>query len=232
MIPKIIHQTAKTKDISWEERHLVDRMRSKLPDWKYKFHDDNDNEQLVMKYFPKYLEKYRAIPRGVAKADISRLIYMFVYGGFYFDTDYKLYQKIPEWMLKKEQLLMESRENPLEYKIGNAILASEPGGSFYKGLLENIFESDELSNLQENRVELVTGPEALTDYYMKNKELYKNCVTIIPRLYFNPPITHYGLIVKRGKESIGAHLCWGSWRSGSLIKRIFIYIQRKIQALS
>ena len=52
------------------------------------FHDDNDNEQLVMKYFPQYLEKYRVIPKGVAKADISRLIYMYVYGGFYFDTDH------------------------------------------------------------------------------------------------------------------------------------------------
>jgi mannosyltransferase OCH1-like enzyme len=230
MIPKIIHQTAKTKAISWEERRLVDRMKRKLPDWKYMFHDDNDNEQLVKKYFPNFLEKYRAIPRGVAKADISRLIYMYVYGGFYFDTDYKLYQEIPEWMLEKKQLLMESREDPSEYKLGNAILASEPGGSFYKGFIEHIFESDELNHLKENRVELVTGPEALTNYYMQHKDLYENCVSIIPRMYFHTPSTCHGLIIKREKESIGAHLCWGSWRSGSLVKRIFIFIQRKIQA--
>jgi len=230
MIPKIIHQTAKTKDISWEERRLVDRMRSKLSDWKYMFHDDNDNEQLVKRYFPKFLEKYRAIPQGVAKADISRLIYMYVYGGFYFDTDYKLYQRIPEWMLEKEQLLMESRDNPLEYKLGNAILASEPGGSFYKGFIEHIFNSEELSNLRENRVELVTGPEALTNYYMQNKSMYEKDVTIISRNYFNPPIVFHGLIIQTSKDSLGAHLCWGSWRSGSLIKRIFIFIKRKIQA--
>lgn len=231
MIPKIIHQTARTKQISWEERRLVRRMQRILHGWTYMFHDDEDNERLIAQYFPQYLKQYQAISRGVAKADIARLVYMYVYGGFYFDTDYKLFHHIPEWMLEKEQLLMESREKAEEYKLGNAILASKAGGAFYKGFIEHIFESPELSGIQENRVELVTGPEALTAYYMNNKVLYEKSVTIVPRPYFNPPLKFYGLCIKASKESLGAHLCWGSWRSGSVIKRLFIYLQRKMQAV-
>lgn len=230
MIPKIIHQTARSQDISWEERRLVKKIKHILSDWQYVFHDDEDNEKLIAKYFPHYLKSYNSIPKGVAKADIARLVYMYVYGGFYFDTDYKLFRAIPDWMLDKEQLLMESREKQEEYKLGNAILASAPGGKFYKDFIEHIFESVELSHLKENRVELVTGPEALTAFYLKNKEMYED-VTIVPRTYFNPPIKFYGLLVDTSKDSLGAHLCWGSWRSGIIIKCIYVFLQRKIQAI-
>ena len=88
MIPKIIHQTARTKDISWEENVLVRRMQNKLKGWTYMFHDDDDNDRLVKTYFPEYYNVFSSISKGVAKADIARLIYLYVYGGFYFDTDY------------------------------------------------------------------------------------------------------------------------------------------------
>lgn len=231
MIPKIIHQTARTIHISWEEKMLVKRMKTKLSDWNYMFHDDTDNEKLIKENFPQYLDIYKSIPKGVAKADIARLVYLYVYGGFYFDTDYKILKEIPDWMLTKQQLLMESRNSEKEYKLGNAILASEPFGPFYKGFIEHIFKQPEITNLQENRVEFVTGPEALTAYYLENKDLYKENVTIIQRIYFNPPILNHGLIIKKAQDTIGLHYCWGSWRSGSLIKRVYIFLKRKIQAI-
>lgn len=231
MIPKIIHQTARSIDISWEERRLVKRMQWKLYDWNYMFHDDNNNENLIAEYFPQYLSRFRKIPKGVAKADICRLVYMYVYGGFYFDTDYKLFSKIPSWMLEYESLLMESRNSPTEYKLGNAILASSPGCIFFKDLICYIFEKGELENLAENRVELVTGPEAVTDFYLKNKDSYKNIVEIIPRRFFNPPTYLRGFYIKKSDDCIGAHLCWSSWRSGSILNRMLILFQRKLQAL-
>lgn len=231
MIPKIIHQTARTSQISWEERLLVKKMKALCEDWTYVFHDDADNEMLIKKYFPQYLDKFNSIPRGVAKADIARLVYMYAFGGFYFDTDYRLLKKIPEWILQKDQLLMESRNSDSEYKVGNAVLASSPGGSFYKGFIEHIFSKSELKSLQENRVELVTGPEALTDYYLANKDKYKDVVTIIPRTFFNPPILRHGLTIKKTKETVGIHYCWGSWRSGNYLKRVYVFLKRKVQAI-
>ena len=231
MIPKVIHQTASTSDISWEERLLVKKMKALCGGWTYMFHDDVDNERLIKRYFPQYLDLFNSIPKGVAKADIARLVYMYAYGGFYFDTDYRLFKKIPNWMLQKEQLLMESRNSETEYKLGNAILASSPGGSFYKGFIEHLFSKPELLSLQENRVELVTGPEALTEYYLANKKIYCDAVTIVPRIYFNPPILHHGLTIKKTKETVGVHYCWGSWRSGNYLKRVYVFLKRKIQAI-
>ena len=65
--------------------------------------------------------------------------------------------------------------------------------------------------------------------YLADK--YKNDVTIIPREYFNPPILKHGLQIKKTKNTIGVHYCWGSWRSGSFLKRIYVFSKRKIQAI-
>lgn len=89
MIPKIIHQTTKSANISWEERMLAKRAKRLMPDYEFRLYDDNDNQALVERYFPQYVEAYNRINKGVAKADIARLIYMYVFGGWYCDTDYK-----------------------------------------------------------------------------------------------------------------------------------------------
>jgi hypothetical protein len=84
MIPKLIHQTSASKDISFEERQLQKRFRRFLPDWELKLWTDADNAILVLRTFPAYYSSYK-MRKGVAKADIARIIYMYVYG-FYFDT--------------------------------------------------------------------------------------------------------------------------------------------------
>lgn len=229
MIPKIIHQTAKTCDISWEERILVKKLKKILPEWEYMFWDDTKNDDLVKREFPQYWDKFNSISKGVAKADIARLMFLYTYGGFYFDTDFKILKPIPSWMLKNDQLLMISREGE-DFKLGNAILASAPKGDFFGGFIDHIFNSDELNKLKENRVELVTGPEALTAYYIMNKELYKDII-LIDRPIFNPPVLNHGLNIKCTKDTVGVHLCWGSWRSAGFVKAVYIYLKRKIQAV-
>lgn len=81
MIPKIIHQTAKNKKLSWEERMLRKRAMKLMPDYDFKLYDDQENRAIVAKHFPEYLSKYDNINKGVAKADVIRLIYMYLWGG-------------------------------------------------------------------------------------------------------------------------------------------------------
>lgn len=52
--------------------------------------DDADNAALMHAVFPHFAERFDAIRIGVLKADIARCAYMHAYGGFYFDTDYRL----------------------------------------------------------------------------------------------------------------------------------------------
>lgn len=89
MIPKIIHQTAPTKQLTWEERKLLERNKRLMPDYEFRLYDDADCQNLMERYFPQHAEAYKHIGRGVCKADIARLVFMYVFGGWYCDTDYK-----------------------------------------------------------------------------------------------------------------------------------------------
>lgn len=81
MIPKIIHQTAKNKKLSWEERMLRKRAMKLMPDYDFKLYDDQENRAIVAKYFPEHLSKYDNINKGIAKADVIHLIYMYLWRG-------------------------------------------------------------------------------------------------------------------------------------------------------
>ncbi len=224
MIPQIIHQTAKKWDsIPWEEKKLISHLRKILDGWKYCFHDDEDNLNIVKKYFPQYLEQYQSIPKGVAKADIARAMYMFVYGGWYFDTDYKLLQPI-EAPFMKGVVLPKSREFEF-FRLGNAVWGSEARQQIWIDFLEYIFSSSELSNLQENRIEKVTGPEGFTDFFEKNKNRYSN-IKLVEKKFFHPNIRCGGIFPSKG--SIGMHLCLGSWRTKSLKLKIKNFLYRKL----
>lgn len=228
MIPKIIHQTAKDRNLTWEENRLVSHMKNILKGWEYRFWDDNENEELVKKHFPQYLEKYNRIKKGVAKADIARYMYMYVYGGFYFDTDYKVLKEIPQYIMEKKCILPVSRTN---FRIGNAILASIPGHKFWADLLEDIFNDEELFKLEECRVEDVTGPIKVTNFYLKNKDNY-NDLYVAEKHIFHPHLKYRGVVPMLKKDTLGIHYCWGCWRSkGNLFEAIRTLTRRKMQAL-
>lgn len=230
MIAKIIHQTARNKCISWEERHLIKRAKKLMPDYEFRFYDDNDNQRLVEKYFPQYIEKYNSINKGVAKADIARLIYMYVFGGWYCDTDYK-WIKRPDYILKNTNckiVLPISREDDNIFRLGNAVFGSEQRHPFWKDFIDYIFQSSELTSLKENRIEKVTGPEGLTEFYLKNKGLYKD-VLLPNKKYFHPKLKSASAIIE--KDTIGVHLCWASWRTGKLTIRLRNMMRRKISAI-
>ena len=89
MIPQIIHQTAQTKHLTWEERRLLRRAKKLMPDYEFRLYDDSDCLSLVEKHFPQYAEQFKRISRGVCKADVARLMFLYLYGGWYCDTDYK-----------------------------------------------------------------------------------------------------------------------------------------------
>lgn len=108
MISKIIHQTAKEKQLTWEENQLVNHIKKAL-------------------------------------------------------------KEIPSSILKKKCILPISHIN---FRIGKAILASEPNHAFGLNLLNDIFNDKELLRLKECRVEGMTDPIKVTNFYRKHKEKY------------------------------------------------------------
>lgn len=231
MIPKIIHQTAKNKKLSWEERMLRKRAMKLMPDYDFKLYDDQENRAIVAKHFPEYLSKYDNINKGVAKVDVIRLIYMYLWGGYYCDTDYKWLASPDKFSLNECICILpisRGQKDNIEC-LGNAVFGSEPKIEFWKDFIDYLFQDSEISQLQENRIEKVTGPEGLTKFFLANRTKYPY-ITLPQSNMFHPRLK--GVSALTDSSSIGIHHCWSSWRSGSFKDKLKIYIKRKITAIN
>jgi len=202
-------------------------LRRVLSGWEHRMWTDHDNEQLVADQFPQYLSAFQSIRRGVVKADIARYVYLFAYGGFYMDTDYKVVRPIGEEILRHPCVLPVSRQSDSLFRLGNAVMGSEPGHRFWADFLERIFSQVGLDSLAESNIEKTTGPEGLTDFYLSRRDCYRD-VFLPPRRIFHPPLTYGGFSFKNEAETVGAHLCWGSWRTKNLLGNVRRLAARKI----
>lgn len=87
MIPKIIHQTWKTKDIPEGWKKSKEQWISLHPGWEYMLWTDEDNRNLVIERFPDLLELYDSFPYNIQRCDFVRPLILYTYGGVYCDLD-------------------------------------------------------------------------------------------------------------------------------------------------
>jgi mannosyltransferase OCH1-like enzyme len=229
MIPRIIHQTS--RKLTPEEGRLAHRLRTLLPDWEYRLWSDNDNERLVEAQFPQYLSAYRSIKRGVIKADIARYMYLSALGGFYLDTDYKIVRPIDFEMLSHACVLPISRDDKSTFRLGNAVMGSQSGHPFWSDFIAHIFSNAGLEDLAESRIETTTGPEGLTEFYLARRDLYHG-IYLPPKIMFHPPLTLGGFSFQSRRITVGAHLCWGSWRTKNPLGMVRRLAVRKVTSFS
>lgn len=229
MIPKILHQCSKS--YVWEERRLARRARELMPDFEYHAWTDESNLQLVKDAAPQFLQDYLSIPAGVIRVDIARCLYMYVYGGIYFDTDYVFYKPLDERFLANYCVLAIEEEdcksiggNP---KLGNAFMASAPGFDMWLKFVDTIFAKHRAG---ETDIVFLSGPHALTLFLQDHPE-YRQQITIMPGHIIYPEFTRTKLSAKKTTQTIGAHLCWGSWRGKSLVQYLRSRLRRWISAV-
>ena len=232
MIPKIFHLTAPTKTLSWEERCVQHRLGKLLHDWRGYLWDDADNSRLMRSEFSAVAARYEAIPFGVLKADIARCAFMHAHGGFYFDTDYKLIKPLDSHLLDARCLLPieEGSIGTADFKIGNAVLASEPRYPLWADFIHFIFDNYDVVNLQDHRqITAISGPRGLTSFFAVHGHRYPD-VVFPHRDDFHPDRSWFGLTHKGGKRSYGSHLCWASWRGKSVMHATTNFVRRKLTA--
>lgn len=140
MIQKKLHQTSKS--ITFEEQHLTSIARKLMPDYSYTMYSDEQNLALFKEVFPEYIEKYLALPTGVIRADISRCVYLYKFGGIYFDTDFKFFKRFPDKYLEYECILGIEEYNNNSVggdKLGNAFMCSVKGFELWPEFIKEIF---------------------------------------------------------------------------------------------
>lgn len=228
MIPHIIHLTTRTGTLSRAESLILRKNKKIFKDWEIRIYSDEANRNLIAQHFPEFLLRYDEIPIGVLKADIVRCLYLYLYGGLYMDTDYQFFKPIPkEWLVNACVLPTEHFELDGTPFLGNCMFFSEKDYPFWINYVRNLFETIDFANKKEDEVIACTGPGGITRFYLNNRERYPEiCYT--PKDVFHPLIINHGLGIRKSKETVGAHFCFGIWRSKSnahLRKFIYTIIQ-------
>ena len=90
-IPKIIHQTSKSRCMTQMFAKVSQKWRN-LPGYDYYFHDDESVMQLLTSHMDEFpllhdLVQANCLRHGTIRADVWRYLVLYVYGGIYADID-------------------------------------------------------------------------------------------------------------------------------------------------
>ena len=158
MIPKIIHQTWKDKNLPPIIYKLVSENISFLKSngYEYMFWTDDMILKLISEEYPNFYNIYKLARTGVQKGDIARIILVYHYGGIYIDLDVLVLRDFKEIINMNSDKLYISYEpsgqttalyNNDKY-LCNAFFAANKNNSMLKIILNNIPEY--IKNYTEN----------------------------------------------------------------------------------
>jgi mannosyltransferase OCH1-like enzyme len=144
-IPRIIHQTWKTRRIPNRWRRWQRTWIDHHPDWEYRLWTDDDLHELVSRRFAEISPRLSALPKPIMKVDAFRVLLLLAHGGVYVDLDYECLKPIEPLLaghscvIAKEPYEHARELYGLEWLPSNAFLASVPGHPFWEHYLRCIF---------------------------------------------------------------------------------------------
>jgi len=172
-IPRILHQTWKTREIPVVWESFRQSWLEHNPDWEHRIWTDSDIEQLVLEKYPDFLPTFRAFPRNIQRVDAAKIMILKEHGGLYADLDTECLQSVDALLEDGGMLLSKTSDGVIE----GAFIAAPPAHPFCSQVLERM-QSQRLSariftrlpGLQATGVLLSTGPLML---HREQKEYFK-----------------------------------------------------------
>lgn len=244
MIPKIIHQTFINQncvDACPTLKKCQDIIKKLHPDFDYRFYNDSSDIHNYIKtnFHERYYEAFSKLPKKIMKLDFFRYFVMYHEGGMYADMDY--FFRKPFNLLEESCVLANEWNNTY---IGNCLFASEPRHSFWKQVIDVLFEYEKnIIKIKKKPVLRVSGPPFLTSQYnkfnKKNIKLY-DCSAfnpiefdeikknIIYELVQNKTTSYNSCTIldhpdlqkflKGDIKSYGIHICSSTWTNNQVTK--------------
>ena len=158
MIPKIIHQTWKDKNLPPIIYKVVSENISffKMNGYELMFWTDEMILKLISDEYPNFYNIYKLARTGVQKGDIARILLVYHYGGIYIDLDVlvlKDFAEILDMASNKLYITYEPRGQTTalynsDNYICNAFFAANKNNNMLKVILNNIPEY--INNYTEN----------------------------------------------------------------------------------
>ena len=203
-IPQIVFQT-------WKSHHTMpDNYRYwrrsftiTNPNFRCLLWDDDDNRRFIDERFPWFRSRYDTYPREIFRADIIRLFFLYVYGGFYADMDSECLRPLDGLRMTGDVLVGQmGYDQAFEHSIPNAIMASKPGQAFW--LLAIALVAERLAEFvrtnRDARPEWLTGPVLLKDAVdlyrgQSAEEIRGRILTALPELELELSKSQFGKLV-------------------------------------
>ncbi len=205
IIPKIIHQTYFTRNLSAPLQRNVDQLKSMNPDYTYLFYDDDDIIHFIKDNYSKdVLTLYNMInpSYGAARADLFRYLLMFKMGGVYLDIKSCTSRPLNETIKANDKFLLShwvTRDwaeilNNKNGEFQQWHIIAEPGHPFLSAVLVRVFNNIATYNIDIHGVGIqatlrTTGPLAYSKAINSIIEQHdKRCVaneSMLGLLYYN-----------------------------------------------
>src|SRR5210317_1042166 len=135
MIPSILWQTWKTKDIPGSVKKQADSWKISNPQLKLQFMDDNQCSDFILEHFGKDIHnQYHKLPFPIMRADFWRLAVVYIHGGYYSDLDITCNKNISEFINPKVDAVWMRELN----NISNYFFGAKPKHPIIKEAMDNM----------------------------------------------------------------------------------------------
>lgn len=171
-IPKIIHQTFKTKNLPKDIQFSINQLKSQNPSFEYRFYDDEDCIKFIQDHYPKkVLDLYFKIPNKFtsARADLFRYLLMYKIGGVYLDIKSSTTSPLENTLIDTDEyLLTHWPGKDWKEEIGNSLgefqnwhIVCRPFHPFLTKTIEDVLNNLETQTISsKSDVLRITGPIA------------------------------------------------------------------------
>lgn len=135
--------------------------------WQYYFIDNDIALALLKSHFPQYLDVYLQLPYTIERADMIRYVWMYVYGGIYFDLDMVPIRDFTELFTDHRPYMVQS--STLGGYITNMFIASAPKDQVWLRALEAIHRGPPWWALSPHLTVMYTTGSAMLTKTVKDK---------------------------------------------------------------
>jgi mannosyltransferase OCH1-like enzyme/glycosyltransferase involved in cell wall biosynthesis len=189
-IPRIIHQTWKTRDVPAEWQAYQASWRQHHPDWEYRFWTDAELRAFIAAHYAWFLPIYDGYSEPIMRVDAARYFLLAHFGGIYADLDYECLRPFDPLVAGRDLVLgrepdahhkqAQPRSGDLPYLVCNAMMASAPGHPFWEHVFRELIASHQALDPLE-----ATGPFLLT---RAQRSFRGTPITVLPAALLFPLI--------------------------------------------
>jgi len=223
-IPATIHLVFLSKSEKYPEVFVIciERIKALHPQWEIKIYNEDDAIEIITQYLPYLLPLYNSYTHLVQRADMFRVILVYLFGGFYLDMDMYCLKPLDDLrrfklILGEEKTLPADVCNQLglkeQVRVANYMFGSSAGHPFWLFFLRAALKSSFKKIVTENDILETTGPGLLSNLFGQQKNIFRDVVLLENK-------DRDCLAEKSHKVSCyfgnyAAHLHQGTWRWGN-----------------